>query len=100
MADKTGFEQLPKRFLTADSLHAFAGSKTSAMNTAIEIGAKLVDAVNRVAAALEHDKGFEHRVHCSDCGSRTWEPPDAAGDIWCSACGTKKPAKEGGDDDK
>ena len=94
---KTGFEELPKRFLTADTLHASVGAKVSFQNQALQVALKLVAAVNRVAAALECERNnWGHRKQCEQCGSRAWA--GEAGSLFCGACGEPMPKEPEADD--
>lgn len=104
--EKGPVTELPKRFLTADSLHKAVGGARDSVRVAAEIGTKLVDAVNRVAAALEHHSGqtsgsgfFGWSSERCTCGSiyicyvKTDDGPRSR----CAACGE---ALEGDDDAK
>ncbi len=95
MADKpeakTGFEDLPKRSLVIDSVRDHFSGK-SFQNTALEIGIKLVDGVNRVAAAIEHDLDNLTSGQCGACGSPVVVFPTNT----CGACGrARKDLKDG-----
>ncbi len=88
MADKP---ELPQRFLTAATLAAAVGSRKTAM---VEIGMKLVNAVNRVAAAIEHQNGngdqgtpLDPSDACDRCRSLVSSFTAGGDRQYCVACG-------------
>lgn len=99
MGDKP---ELPQRFLTAATLHGAVGAGEARFAVAMKLGAKLVDAVNRVAAAVENHpghpdgEGHSHESVCGECRSPVcvYTGPDENRRKYCAACGRNWGPKE------